>query len=246
MMPKSPKKRYWEIDFVRGVALIMMILSNLVTDLQFFLGFTAYERFWWYFARLTASLFVSISGVSLWISHFKSHSLEKYLYRFVRLFGLGVVITFVTFALLEKGTIYFGVLHFLGLASLLSLPFYRFKEKNIFFALFFLFGSEFVQKIKSETLILLPLGITPENFFTLDYFPIFPWFGIFLIGLTVGSILYPHGERRVKLRNPSFFLVRGICLIGRHTLLVYLIHQPILVSLLFIVFGKLPHLNLGI
>ena len=241
--------RFWEVDFVRGIGILMMIISNFVTDLQYFLNYSEHQMFWLVFARMTAFIFVFVSGISFWISYSRSikknpRPYKKYLRRFAKLFGLGVLITITTKVFLSSGTIYFGILHFLGVASLLAIPFYRFREKNIFFGVFFLLGSLIVSRITVNSLFLLPIGITPSKFFTLDYFPIFPWFGVYLLGMTIGSLLYPDGMRRINLNFPKILPVKFICWAGRHTLKIYIIHQPILVGLLLLIYGSLPNLTL--
>ncbi|MHC1596023.1 MAG: heparan-alpha-glucosaminide N-acetyltransferase domain-containing protein [Candidatus Syntropharchaeales archaeon] len=89
---------------------------------------------------------------------------------------------------------------------------------------------------------LLWLGFRPENFYTLDYFPVFPWFGMVLIGLFLGNVLYPNYTRMYDLWNNSHSsLVKLFCAIGRRSLLIYLAHQPILIALLQIFgFETLP------
>ncbi|ALM74937.1 conserved membrane hypothetical protein [Thermococcus barophilus] len=241
--------RFWEVDLARGIGIIMMVISNFITDLQYFLNYSGHQVFWKVFAYTTASIFVFISGLSFWISYSRSikknpRPYKKYLRRFAKLFGLGILITITTKVLLSSGTIYFGILHFLGVASLLAVPFYRFKEKNIFFGVFFLLGSLIISKIHANTIALLPLGITPSEFFTLDYFPIFPWLGVYLFGMAMGSLLYPEGMRRFNLDFPRILPVRFVCWAGRHTLKIYIVHQPVLVGLLLLIYGSLPNLSL--
>ncbi|ADC66085.1 protein of unknown function DUF1624 [Ferroglobus placidus DSM 10642] len=237
----AQKLRYVEVDFFRGVALIMMLISNFVTDLQYFAGYNNFELFWRFFALLTASMFVFISGVSVWLSHFR-WNYTKFFKRFVKLFGLGLMITVFTKLFLKEGTIYFGVLHFLGVASILVIPFLRFGEKNVLIAPVFFAGKFVVENIHSENLLLLPLGITPPYFFTFDYFPIFPWFGVFLLGVGAASIIYPGGERKFELSFPKAFL--SVAFLGRHTLKIYLLHQPIFGIVLLLYLGNLPGVNL--
>jgi len=238
-------KRFWEVDFARGIALVMMLISNFMTDLQFFLGYSDHKLFWKFFAYATAFLFVSISGLSLWISYARGRkNYKKYLLRFGKLFGLGILITFTTYILLERGTIYFGILHFLGVASLLVIPFYRLGWKNLLIAPVFILGKEITQSMTTTTLLLLPLGIMPQNFFTLDYFPIFPWFGVFLLGTGIGASFYPKGYRKIEIKTSNNPLIDFICFIGRNTLKIYILHQPVFVGLLFLVYGGLP--NLGV
>ena len=76
----------------------------------------------------------------------------------------------------------------------------------------------------------------------LDYFPIFPWFGLYLIGMSMGSIFYPGGKRKGELKPPHIPVVPVICFAGRHSLLIYLIHQPIIVGILLLIYGYLPGL----
>ena len=243
------KGRFWEVDFARGIGITMMVVSNFVTDLQYFLGYGEHPFFWHVFPYTTASIFVFISGLSFWISYSRSvkknsRPYKKYFLRFGKLFGLGLLITLTTYVLLRDGTIYFGVLHFLGVASILAIPFYRFGVRNGIFGVLFILGASLISGIHVNSLILLPFGITPQNFFTLDYFPIFPWFGVYLLGLALGAFVYPRGERRFEINFPKIIPIEFICFAGRNTLKIYIFHQPILVGLLFLIYGGLPNLAL--
>lgn len=238
--------RYWEIDLLRGVGITMMVVSNFVTDLQLFLGYREHRMFWLLFAIATATIFVFTSGLSFWVSYSRtlkrsSSPYPKYFRRFLKLFGLGVLITLITSLLPGRMTIHFGILHFLGAAALLGIPFYRFGRANIIWALFFLLGYFLVRNIH-DGVFLLPLGIMPEDYFAPDYFPIFPWFGVYLLGMAVGSVFYPKGARKRPLSLPQSPLVHFLAFMGRHTLKVYLIHQPIFVGLLRIIYGPIPGL----
>ncbi len=179
--------RYWEIDFLRGFGIILMLISNFVTDLQIFLNYP-YSLFWHAFALLTASIFVFTSGASFYVCYSRGN-IKKILKRFTKLMSLGLLITLTTATFLKVGTIYFGILHFLALAWILAIPFYRFGFFNCFFGVLFILLYPFVDSLHSDNMILLPIGITPTNFYTFDYFPIVPWFGIFLFGLTFGKVM---------------------------------------------------------
>lgn len=240
---QSRGARYVEIDLARGVALLMMLISNFVTDLQFFLGYSQHQEFWRAFAYTTAGIFVAVSGVSMWVAHFRTNGYRKYLFRFAKLFGLGMLITLATYLLLSEGAIYFGVLHFLGVASILAIPLYRLGWKNLILVPLFFAGKLFLENVHSSNLLLLPLGITPVPFFTLDYFPIFPWFGVFLLGVGAGALVYPEGRRRLNLQLKSR-MAHAVAGVGRHTLKIYLLHQPVFVGILLAVTGGLPNLRL--
>ena len=237
-------RRYWEIDLLRGVGITMMVISNFVTDLQLFLNYSSHRTFWLGFAITTASIFVFASGLSMWISYSrtlgkKPNPYWKYLRRFFKLFGLGLLITATTYFL--GMTIHFGILHFLGLATLLGVLFYRFGRLNALWAVFFILGHLVLRNFH-DGLWLLPVGVLPENYFAPDYFPVFPWFGVFLLGMTAGSVFYPDGRRKREIGLPSSPLVHFVAFAGRHTLLIYLVHQPILVGLLRLIYGPLPGL----
>lgn len=218
--------RFWEIDFLRGFGIILMLISNFITDLQIFLNYPS-NQFWDLFAKFTASIFVFVSGVSFYVCY-SIRGIKKILIRFVKLMSLGFLITIVTSFLLKEGTIYFGILHFLALAWILAIPLY--KVNTIPIAAIFIMLTPLIDSVHAKTLLLLPIGITPPNFYTLDYFPVFPWFGIFLIGLRFGKIFM-----RSDLKEIGIF--KFICLLGRRSLQIYLIHQPIFVSLIVLIFG---------
>ncbi|NJE03074.1 heparan-alpha-glucosaminide N-acetyltransferase [Thermococcus sp. MV11] len=240
------KGRYWEVDLLRGIGITMMVVSNFVTDLWLFLNYSGHRTFWFAFAVTTASIFVFTSGLSFWISYSRAikrnpQPYRKYFRRFIKLFGLGMLITLITSLLPGRMTIHFGILHFLGVATLLAIPFHRFGRKNLFWAFFFLLSYSLVRNLH-DGLFLLPLGITPEDYFAPDYFPIFPWFGVYLLGMTAGSVFYPTGERKVRLPTPENPLVHLVTFAGRHTLAIYLLHQPVLVALLRLIHGPIPGL----
>jgi uncharacterized membrane protein len=80
------------------------------------------------------------------------------------------------------------------------------------------------------------LGVRQFGRYMVDYYPILPWFGIALLGVFVGHTLYPGGTPRFTLPDLSQRApIRGLTFLGRHSLLIYLVHQPILLGFLFVV-----------
>jgi uncharacterized membrane protein len=76
--------------------------------------------------------------------------------------------------------------------------------------------------------------VKQAGIYMVDYYPVLPWFGLSLLGIFTGYTLYPQGVRRFSLPNLAALLpVRGLRFLGRHSLLIYVIHQPILIGLLF-------------
>ncbi len=222
------KGRYLEIDFLRGVGIILMLISNFVTDIQIFLDFQQ-NIFWKSFAIFTASIFVYTSGATFYVNYTLKRSFKRILKRFTKLMGIGLIITLITASFLKEGTIYFGILHFLALAWIIAVPFYYLRARLA--ALFFIVFYPLITSIHAETLLLLPLGITPSYFYTLDYFPIFPWFGIFLLGFDFGEKVMK--EKKLKIGR----IKKLVCSLGKHSLKIYLIHQPVFVTIILLFFG---------
>jgi uncharacterized membrane protein len=117
----------------------------------------------------------------------------------------------------------------------LAYPFLKYGKENLFFSLFFCLTGLYLRGETFGFSALLWLGFTPENFTTLDYFPIFPWFGVLLAGIFLGNSLYEGGERRFKIpkagKNP---LIKFTSIIGQHSLVIYFVHQPLFLALLFL------------
>lgn len=195
--------RYGEIDLVRGIAILMMVLFHTLFDLSFFRIFPVEVSggFWRYFAFATASLFLLIVGISLTISraripaHVSSCQLTlKFVRRGAGIFLLGLLVTFCTWLYLKEGFIVFGILHLIGVSVALSPLFFRFKKINIILGFLCIFTGGIFAAMHGP-IWLLPLGIHPVTFWSVDYEPLFPWFGVVLIGMGLGEYLYPEGLR---------------------------------------------------
>jgi uncharacterized membrane protein len=241
---QSVLKRFWEIDALRGVAILMMILYHLMWDLLFFgvLSNVALQTgFWKYFQRVTASTFIFLVGVSLVISYqrmqaqYPGHKppFAAFFWRGVRIFSWGMLITFVV-RYGNIGRIDFGVLHLIGFAVVAAYPFLPYRWLNLALWLLFNGGGYFLQPPLVPFPWFVWLGLKPPLYVYLDYFPLIPWFGVVLLGVSVGNFLYSHQLRRFPLPDWStLFLVRLLRLLGQHSLKVYLLHQPLLLGALF-------------
>jgi uncharacterized membrane protein len=154
----------------------------------------------------------------------------------LKIFSLGLVITLATWVLIGHGFIVFGILHFIGLSIILAYPFLKFKLWDFYlpFGAFLILAGLVLSTVTFSSPWLLWLGFIPIGFYTFDYFPILPWFGIVLIGLYFGNLLYPDSMQRFKIRDFSkSSLVRFLSFLGRHSLIIYFLHQPILIALLY-------------
>ena len=237
--------RYPEIDLVRGIAILMMILFHTVFDLFFFriLPVEVYSGFWRYFALATASLFLLIVGISLTISRARAASAKpgiqlalKFVYRGAGIFLLGLLVTVCTWIFLGEGFIVFGILHLIGISIMISPLFFRFKKCNLVLGFLVITIGLFFATLPGPVW-LLPFGIHPATFWSVDYEPIFPWFGVVLIGMGLGEYLYPDGIRGFTLPQIPEMVIRPLAFLGRHSLVIYLVHQPVIILVIAAVTG---------
>ena len=239
---KSPEGRFWEVDVVRGVAVVMMVTFHAVFDLYFFgiVQLDPYSGGLGVLAYATAILFLGLVGVSLSLSHARASLhppgvslFRKYLARGVRVFILGLVVTLATWIYLGRGFVIFGVLHCIGLSIILAYPFLCRRSFALVAAIPIIVVGIALSYGRSDISFLLWLGFAPNDFYTVDYFPLLPWFGVILLGMALGGWLYPKGQRRFQLpaRTGNAAAI-GLAFLGRYSLLIYFIHQLILIGVI--------------
>jgi len=221
----------------------MMIVFHSFFDLNLFgyYSIDLYSGFWMSFARIIEIIFIFLVGISLTISYSRSKekSFTKYLKRGLKIFSWGLLITIMTWLFFKERFVLFGILHFIGIAIIFAYPFVKFMKPalNIILGAIIIFLGICILNLRFNFPYLLWLGFLPYNFHTLDYFPIFPWFGVVLLGVSSGKILYPNGNRIINLPELSRFkIVRLLKFLGQHSLFIYLIHHLIIIALLHIFF----------
>ncbi|MFH1751615.1 MAG: heparan-alpha-glucosaminide N-acetyltransferase [archaeon] len=237
--------RYWKIDFVRGIAIIMVIVFHLFFDLNYFgiLENSMYSGFWLVFQRITASLFIGLVGVSLVLSFeriknskkFSGKTLfPKFLKRGLFLFAVALVITAATWIYPHKGFIVFGIIHFIALSVILGYFFLRFYKLNLILGIGTIIAGLWFSTITINSNLFFWLGLTFPGFNSLDYFPLFPWFGIVLIGLFAGKHLIKNYQNQLGIEKPKLPVINFMTFIGRKTLIIYLLHQPVIIGLIMV------------
>jgi uncharacterized membrane protein len=236
---KAP--RYWEIDALRGVAIVWMAGFHLSWDLVFFgLARIPMSRNPWpWFSRIIATMFLTLSGISMVIVDNRpgrQRSFRRTLLRGGKVLGFGLIITLVTLFVVPDEFVVFGILHLIGFSIVAAYPFLPRKRRWISLAIGIVaiaVGSDINRRISLGPW-LIPLGINQIGRGMVDWYPILPWFGMVLIGVFLGHALYPQGKRRFELPDGSHVpVVRQLCFLGRHSLLIYLVHQPLLIGILY-------------
>jgi len=245
--PEQPRRahdRLWELDTVRGFAVILMIFYHFVFDLSYFNVYATdmYHGPWQIFARSIGTTFIVVMGISLTLRYNRlqpelgqGQLFRKYLVRGATLLGWGMVVTIATYFVIGRGFVIFGILHLLGLSTILAFPFLRSRWASLVGGLLAVGLGLYASRLVSPDPWLVWLGVQEFGRFMVDWYPIFPWFGFALLGIFLGFSLWPGGRRRFELPDLSQATpVRGLAFLGRHSLIIYLVHQPILLGLLIV------------
>ena len=157
----------------------------------------------------------------------------KYIKRGLKIFGLGMLITLVSWIYLAEGFIIFGALHCIGISIIFAYYFLHIRYLNLLIGVICIFTGVILKTITFDFYWLLWLGFKPSQFYTVDYFPLLPWFGVVLIGIFLGNSLYPHYKRIFKLKNLlKLKIIKSVCLLGQRSLIIYFLHQPIILIII--------------
>jgi uncharacterized membrane protein len=246
----STHKRFWEIDLVRTVAVIIMIVFDVLYVLNYLdiqnTGVPGpYRGFWWWISIVNVTVFVFLAGVSLTISHSRSKRISSFMLRGLKIFGWGMLITLLTWIIAPGEYVRFGILHFFGITFILAPFFLRFRYINLILgAALMAIG---IYLLEQGIFVNFPwlLWLMPYRFSTMDYWPLLPWFGLFLVGMFGGKMLYPQGNRRFDIPDFSHPVASALTFPGRHPLVMYIAHWPILIGIMFALYPDkiLPYLH---
>lgn len=227
------------LDALRGLALVAMALYHFVWDLEFF-GYvaagTAGTGGWRLFARLIASSFLFLAGYSLVLGHAAQFRPRAFARRFVRIAGAAALITIATWFAFPGSFIFFGILHAIAAASLVGLLFLRLPAFVSFLAAAAAFLAPlYLRSALFDIPALWWVGLSETVPRSNDYVPLLPWLAPFLAGLGTAKLLQPMiaSRRSDTGRKEPKPWTRLLACGGRHSLAIYLIHQPLLIGLVY-------------
>ena len=227
------KNRIWELDALRGLCVIGMVGVHLVVDLCMLYSIIQWNiPPWFAFVQNWGGvLFLLISGISATLGRRSFH-------RGLVVFGCGLLITAVTagmyfFRMASAAIIiYFGVLQCLGVCMMLwplfrRLPWWALTALGLAMVAL---GLWLVGLPHVDTWLLIPFGLRAKTFLSGDYFPLFPNLGFFLLGAALGRTLYRQKTSLLLRVNAHAAPLRFLQWVGKHSLFIYLAHQPILTA----------------
>ena len=224
------------LDLARTGALVAMAIYHFAFDLQMF-GYlapgTVFSGPLRALALTTAASFLCLAGVSLILAQGAALRLRPFLRRLAMIVGAALVISVGSYIWAPQAYIYFGILHAIAALSLVGLALRRLARLGAGRALAGLaFALPDLVALSPRWLVWTGLVTPPRP--ALDFVPIFPWAAAFLAGMALGRLGQATGFW-ARLRGPGTPLARGLGWPGRHSLAVYLIHQPVLIGLIWLV-----------
>lgn len=236
------KERIWELDALRGVCILGMLAVHFVydaVDLYSVLRWT-YPGWFLLVKDWGGVVFLLLSGVCVTLG-------SRCVKRGFLVFSCGMLCTAVTAGMYALGLadrsviIYFGILHCLGVCMVL----WKFMKRLPSRALALLggvliaVGLYCTYSVRVSFDWLCPLGLYSPDFSSADYFPLLPNLGFFLLGAVMGRSLYRKKRTRLPGIDPRLLPIRFLRFCGRHSLFIYLVHQPVLAGLLWAVSTEL-------
>ncbi len=249
-MSTSKSKRVGGLDLLRGSAIILMVIYHTLFSLVYLYGI---DLNWFRSPFLNNICVPIVDGTFVLISGISTRFSRSLLKRGAEIFGWGMVMTIVTTVAVPDLSIKFGILHLMGLCMILThllCPLYDKLPRWLGIAIF---ASLFVVTynlpnggwlgirglaavcIQTSNPYLFPFGLLAPGFRSSDYYPLIPWFFLFTVGSYLGtwvkagqapSWLYPSRSKALEW-------------IGRHSLWIYVLHQPVIVAVFWLIFQLL-------
>lgn len=227
------------LDILRGLAVVCMILFHLNYSLVHIFWsdiLNISEIFWYIFWKVAAIIFIFVAWVSYYLAEKKygDQIYKKYLRYSIILTLFAGGITLWTYFFFPEQLIVFGILHFFALSFLL-LPYLTqfLKWFSIFAGLgVILYGVFFIPTLEHS--YFSALWFHSLSFFSADYYPFFPWFGVLLLGYSFWIFLEKYNFQWVfSFWGSDVWVQKLLRFLGKRALLVYLIHQPLIIAILF-------------
>lgn len=239
LSPPAAKPRYQLLDLLRGIAILAMVVFHVGWDLYYF-GYSPVDVTtdpgWVIFQKAILTSFLLLVGAGLWLGHGAAIRWRAFWRRWLFVAVAALLVTGGTLWMLPDYYVFFGVLHAIALFSLMALALLRLPawgQAAIGVAIVALSFAYTNPAFTDRTLAWI--GFWPVSPPTSDVVPIFPWFGVVILGIAAIRFLTSSaaGQRLLALRS-TLPIARGLAFLGRWSLLVYLVHQPLIIGALWV------------
>ncbi|MHA1157448.1 MAG: DUF1624 domain-containing protein [Alphaproteobacteria bacterium] len=244
--PTVSSPRYGFIDVAKGVAIVAMVIYHTGFDLslqRLIAVDVVNDLGWTIFARLIAATFVALVGFNLVLATASGLNPRRYGLRLVAIVASAGIVSLATWLFDASTFIFFGILHQIALASVLGLAFVRLPLIMVTLAAAAVIALPLAVRMLPLSLSLTVfdapwlwwVGLSTKLPASLDYVPLFPWFGVALAGMVAGRLFLTYATlTRFARWTPRGLVARAAVVAGRWTLPIYLIHQPVLLGLIFL------------
>lgn len=226
------QKRYFEIDFLRGIAIIGMMIFHLffILDFRGVVSFALYNGAWLSLARFVQITFIMLVGISMVISWKNRQSKLHQAKRGLLVLAMAALVTLGSYFIVPDYFVRFGILHMLGTSIIIFSPIVDKKWLALFLCPLIFFGTLFQAPLAEGLQVIgYMTGIDGwGKYSTVDYFPLIPWSSGVALGIFLGHILL---EKKL-LHKIEIKALSPITYLGKHSLLVYMIHVPIMLIVL--------------
>lgn len=242
---RTGPKRIDLVDVARGTALLAMFVYHFAWDLSFFRLIdtdVVGNPFWRWFAHLIAGSFLALVGAGLVLATRSGFDAGNFLRRLALIAGAAALVTLGTYLFMPDAYVFFGILHHIAAASVLGLAFFRLPVLVVVLASAVTFALPTLvahPMLDVPWLVWLGLSRLPVN--SGDFVPLFPWFGCVLAGIALARLaLSSIGEEKLAAFRASSRPFSLLAFAGRHSLAVYLVHQPLFIAALSAVVWLMP------
>jgi uncharacterized membrane protein len=234
-MPGTARQRIAAIDALRGTAIVAMVAYHFCFDLTVFrlYGADFYRDPFWIGARgLIVTGFLLLVGISLVLAQRDAAPAARFWRRWVEIAGAAALVTAGSYLMFPRSFIYFGILHGIAASLLLARPLVPYPTAALALGIAAVVVGNTVALPFFDAPLASVVGLTTRKPPTEDFVPLLPWCGVVLLGIAAGHAL---ARTRFALLAPLDRAPRWLAWLGRHSLPIYLVHQPILLGALWLV-----------